>query len=242
MMIENKNWFIQKKAPCEVLCRLESYKEKRSVCFSANNMNPQEAYHFILIGEKDGGLIHQEFSPIHADAKGGIRFYQTFEGEELQYYKYCIFGVIRQGEQMDIIYRGSLVQEKREEVCEALYRHGKGIEPFTPACDEINASWHRVEASYALPEALMCCKEWIDIYGHYIIGKKNDKFYIGIPGRFLQREQPLRRKGVFQLWQPIRGGEDFFDVPDKMTERQMEEIYGYWIAGITSEDVGLVPL
>jgi len=79
-------------------------------------------------------------------------------------------------------------------------------------------------------------------YGHYIVGRKDDRWFLGVPGRFLQKEQPLREEGVFLLWQPIRGGEAFFDCPERMTGKQQEKIFGYWIAEIDTKKGRLWPV
>ena len=77
---------------------------------------------------------------------------------------------------------------------------------------------------------------------HCIFGYSGEECYLGIPGRFLKREQPCREEGWFLLWQPLRGGEAFFDRCESMDRRQQEEIFGYWIAGIDMDTGVLKPL
>lgn len=105
-------------------------------------------------------------------------------------------------------------------------------EIFAKEWDETGSLWSRVSGDEKLPAPLSPYKEWIKKYEHYIIGKGNHRYFAGIPGRFLQCEQPSGEGGRFSLWQPIRGGECFFSDLSELTGTLQEEIYGYWICGI----------
>ena len=50
-------------------------------------------------------------------------------------------------------------------------------------------------------------------HGHFLVGKAMDGSYIGIPGRFLLKEQPAGGRTGFTLWQPLRGGEEMYGAP-----------------------------
>ncbi len=69
-------------------------------------------------------------------------------------------------------------------------------------------------------------------YNHFIIGKGQNRNYIGIPGRFILEEQPAGGETGFTLWQPLRGGETFYKNLGEMEEETAEFIYGYWIAAL----------
>ena len=142
---------------------------------------------------------------------------------------------------MEMIYKGVLFEET-DSIWETLCSRAAGTEAFTSGCDETRANWYKTEEFDLLPEGVRKCQPWMEVYGHYIIGRKEQRWFLGVPGRFLQKEQPLREEGIFLLWQPMRGGEAFFDRPDQMTKKQQEEIFGYWIAEINVEKGILQPL
>lgn len=130
------------------------------------------------------------------------------------------------------------------------------------ANDETESKWHketRIELLRAFcPEGV----ESAERYGHFIIGQREKKrhtendttdmataeekaeirmkaaktcsgnCFIGIPGRFLKSEQPAGGSTGFTLWQPIKGGEDFFENLEELDSELAESIYGYWIAAL----------
>lgn len=116
------------------------------------------------------------------------------------------------------------------------------VEAFAEGWDETGAVWCRVDRSSPLPKSLQPCSNLITTYGHYIIGRNEKERFIGIPGRFLQREQPLRKDRRFTLWQPIRGGEHYFTDLHELTGELAEEIFGYWISAVDMETGEIVPL
>lgn len=113
------------------------------------------------------------------------------------------------------------------------------MDVFAASADETGARWIRITETGQLPEALESCRPLIEKYGHYLVGEKKNRFFAGVPGRFLQAEQPCRETGCFALWQPIRGGEKFFRDPAEMSETLQKEIFGYWI-GEMDRDTGMV--
>jgi hypothetical protein len=72
----------------------------------------------------------------------------------------------------------------------------------------------------------------IEKYGHYLLGRRDDRYFVAIPGRFLRAEQPCREAGLFSLWQPVRGGEAFFDDLETLEGSLAEGIFGYWIGEV----------
>jgi len=170
----------------------------------------------------------------------------------LESYTHCILTAVSEEGEAGVVYRGEtpfyIKERKRihtEAVCnevDRLCRSQIQLEPFSSEYDETGAQWYRINETDSLPDWLKSCKEWIGTYRHYLLGKKEKHYYIGIPGRFLQKEQPCRSEQLFLLWQPIRGGESFFDRPEKMTKRQQEEIFGYWIAELDTGIGKIQPL
>lgn len=105
--------------------------------------------------------------------------------------------------------------------------------------DETGSEWHRQETLELLkkfcPEGYEnACK-----YRHFIIGTSVGKNYIGIPGRFMLSEQPAQGSTGFTLWQPLRGGEWFYDDLESMCDEAAECIYGYWIACLNAETLAI---
>ncbi|MBR5315540.1 MAG: hypothetical protein IKU44_02010 [Firmicutes bacterium] len=256
MVRETKDFCLWKQAVGEANCFLETYKEKRAICFSATNLLPsrllkeehQMTYQLLLIGEDEGGMIHQEFGPLSVSEHGQIRFFQKFFGPSLACYQFCLFVTAKEDEDVRVLYRGALPSYENKQVLLSWEALAEGYEDrglsdvFSADRDETLAIWYRIEEGVALPESMTPYKAYVSLHHHFILGRKEDKYYIGLPGRFLQKEQPCREEGLFQLWQPLRGGESYFDSPETMTEEQQERIFGYWIAEIDIAEDRLKPL
>ena len=102
---------------------------------------------------------------------------------------------------------------------------------MTPAL----CGWHK-ETKIELLESF--CPEGAGLakkYGHFIIGQSADGNFIGIPGRFLKEEQPAEGKTGFTLWQPIRGGEAFYEDLEELEDERADFLYGYWIAALNEK-------
>ena len=228
MRPEPEGAFFAANKTAKPICYVESYKEKRAVFFQCHNLSPREIYYLLLLGECDGQTVYKEFGPLHTSGNGALQHYGTFGGAKLDAYTFCILCAAVGERDMDIIYRGSLFPDKS--LWEKFCQPEKKTNAFTPEYDETDAQWFRLESFDELPKDVQRCLPWMVKYGHYIIGRKGKRFFLGVPGRFLQKEQPLREEEIFLLWQPMRGGEAFFDSPESMTSSQQEEIFGYWIA------------
>ena len=103
------------------------------------------------------------------------------------------------------------------------------------ARDETHSHWHK-ETKIELLESF--CPEGAGLakkYGHFIIGQSADGNFIGIPGRFLKEEQPAEGKTGFTLWQPIRGGEAFYEDLEELEDERADLLYGYWIAALNEK-------
>lgn len=237
---ENESHQFWKVRTEEPVCYVETYKDKRAVFFHGSNLLPGVNYHLILIGGGSGQMEHQDFGPLHTGANGELQCYRTFGGKELEAYEFCLLCAEGDEQEMEIVYKGSLFG--KETAWATLCDREQKIKVFTEECDETGAEWVRVEDLESPPQGAACCLPWIKVYGHYIIGRKGQQFFLGVPGRFLQKEQPLREDGIFLLWQPMRGGEDFFDRPDRMSRQQQEKIFGYWIAEVDVKKNKLRPL
>jgi len=92
--------------------------------------------------------------------------------------------------------------------------------------DRTNARWKRIRDVSSLPLVSPGAHFFAGQYKHYLFGAKPDpegraeEFYIAIPGRFTQEEQPDGGKSGFVYWQPMMGAPE-----DKGS-------YGYWIVAI----------
>ena len=124
----------------------------------------------------------------------------------------------------------------------AAFSEEDAVEIFDAEIDETGARWCRISQIERLPQSLAACSDCIARYGHYTVGKCEDRWFVGVPGRFLQREQPCREQECFLLWQPIRGGEKYFSDLSELTGQLQEEIFGYWIGGIDRESGEILPL
>lgn len=247
MRMENDGFRLWKNGQNEAICVIETYKEKRSIFFSAVNLLPSNflrteadsAYHVMLLGEEDGQLIHQDFGTFYVNQKGEGSFFHKFFGPALSCYTHCLLvAVSGDGKEPTMIYRGEtpfFVPTEPENLWKTCFDWCADQSPsklFSDGMDETGARWYRIPEERTRPAELAACKPLIEKYHHYIVGVGGESYFVGIPGRFLRSEQPCKDEGVFLLWQPLRGGENFFEEPETMTERQQEEIFGYWIAQI----------
>ena len=241
----------------DVVCVLETYKEKRSLFFSVSNLLPshylkteyKREYHVLLLGADESGVIHRDFGSFYVDQRGEGSFFQKFTGPELSSYTHCLLvASAADAERLDIIYRGEtpfFKEKEKSTVWADILRQCDEehvLIPFSSAVDETKASWYKLSVEKQLPALLAGCKSMVEKYKHYIIGRKDERIFVGIPGRFLQIEQPCREENLFLLWQPLRGGEAFFDQKDTMTDWQADEIFGYWIAEVDMQKNCLLSL
>lgn len=109
------------------------------------------------------------------------------------------------------------------------------VNPFDR--DRTGARWKKIVNITNLPLVSPGAHYFATQYRHYIFGAKPDengmaaKFFFGIPGRFLDEEQPDGGKSGFTYWQPIRGADPVFEGYRK-GEHNNRNIYGYWIVAI----------
>lgn len=228
---ESDVWNFKDGPTSKPVCYVESYKDKRAVFFQGNNLLQGVNYHLVLIGSVQGNVLHRNFGPFRVHKGGELQCYKVFHGETLENYEFCLICVERENGQMDIVYKGRLFFHE-DNLWESLCGQANLFQAFSREADETKAQWYRRTDFEKLPAWTENCHPWAKAYGHYIIGRKESRYFLGVPGRFLQKEQPLRDEGVFLLWQPIRGGEDFYDCPENMSRREQEDIFGYWIAEI----------
>ncbi len=76
------------------------------------------------------------------------------------------------------------------------------------AADETKSRWHK-ETDVEILQNF--CREVYPRekkYGHFIIGNSQEKSYIGIPGRFILKEQPHRRLYGYMLMDTERSLEN----------------------------------
>ncbi len=109
------------------------------------------------------------------------------------------------------------------------------VTPFEK--DKTEARWKKIVNITNLPLVSPGAHYFATQYRHYIFGAKPDengmatKFFFGIPGRFLDDEQPDGGKSGFTYWQPIRGVDPVFEGYRK-GERVNRNAYGYWIVAV----------
>ena len=112
------------------------------------------------------------------------------------------------------------------------------VTPFDK--DRTGARWKKIVNITNLPIVSPGAHYFATQYRHYIFGAKADesgmatKFYFGIPGRFLDEEQPDGGKSGFSYWQPIRGAAPVFEGYRK-GERASRSVYGYWIVAVDAK-------
>lgn len=237
---------------------------------SASLMSEEDKeYHLMLMGVDEGELIHRDFGPFFVNQKGEGSFFRKFGGPPLDCYTHCLFlAVDRESGKTETILSGTMpfyrpadaqaadiqtaASQAEEEdsmklpgVWREIAEKNAGAERgdvFSKDRDETQAKWQKITETEQLPEPLKDCSFLIERYGHYLIGRRENRFFVGVPGRFLQAEQPCRENKNFVLWQPIRGGEKFFRDLNEMSEKLQREIFGYWIGEIDRQTGRIVPL
>ncbi|NLX26034.1 MAG: hypothetical protein GXY61_08780, partial [Lentisphaerae bacterium] len=117
-------------------------------------------------------------------------------------------------------------------------RFYEDVNPFGK--DKTGARWKKIVNITNLPLVSPGAHYFATQYRHYIFGAKPDekgaasRFYFGIPGRFLDEEQPDGGKSGFTYWQPIRSEEPVLETGE--TEgRVNRKAYGYWIVAVDAK-------
>lgn len=265
MELMNDQYRMWKGSGDENVCMLESYKEKRSIYFAVGNLLPSSSlaadgnreYRLILMGVSEGELVHKDFGSFFVSPRGDGNFYRKFGGPELTCYTHCILVASeRETGKTETVMSGQTpfgMSEEAEEECafddiwsdciKRLCEDNK-VDIFAAGVDETSAVWHRIARDQALsiPRPMEGSSAQIEKYNHYIIGKNSQGYLVGIPGRFLKSEQPGEGEDAFALWQPIKGGEKYFDHLSQLTGDLQEEIFGYWIGQIDPETGQIFPI
>lgn len=109
----------------------------------------------------------------------------------------------------------------------------ESIAPFSE--DRTQARWKRVANVNNMPIVSPGALWGASKYRHYIFGEGSDRYYFGIPGRFLNEEQPEGGRSGFVLWQPILGAESLGATKAECSLENKMTAYGYWIAVIDKE-------
>ena len=103
--------------------------------------------------------------------------------------------------------------------------------------DKTGARWKKIVNVASLPLVSPGAHYFATQYRHYIFGAKPDEngmasvFYFGIPGRFLDEEQPDGGRSGFTYWQPIKGAEAVSENSRKGGVGS-RNAYGYWIVAV----------
>ncbi|MBN7774129.1 hypothetical protein [Clostridium aminobutyricum] len=119
------------------------------------------------------------------------------------------------------------------EICQRTAKASEFYEIITPFSeDRTRARWRRVANVQNLPIVSPGALWGASKYRHYIFGEGPDKYYFGIPGRFLNEEQPEGGRSGFVLWQPIMGAESLEATKEDCSLENRMTAYGYWIAAI----------
>ncbi|MFV0516194.1 MAG: hypothetical protein ACK5MV_02205 [Aminipila sp.] len=127
-----------------------------------------------------------------------------------------------------------------KEICEKTVKNGEFYDTVTPfSKDKTGAKWKRVANTKNLPIVSPGAMYGATKYRHYIFGEDANLYYLGIPGRYINEEQPESGRSGFVLWQPIVGAESLEATKAECSLENRMTAYGYWIAAIdkTSGDI-----
>lgn len=120
--------------------------------------------------------------------------------------------------------------------CQAIEERAEIYDRMIPfKMDKTQAQWRRVVNLGKFPMVSPGAQYMISRYRHFIFGNGEDYYFIGVPGRFLENEQPEQGASGFVLWQPIMGAENYHADREgaSLADRQMA--YGYWIAAVRKD-------
>lgn len=234
------------------VCIIEEYKEKRAIHLFVSNLTPSLVlsnyrgmkYQVLIMGYDGDSLVHKNLGNVHIGANGNGKLKARFSCDESIRYSYCLLMAVNEktlerenvlvgaaeGESKQVYIEETKLKEPKIEntfiwKLKSAYEECREEVEFSEKVDETGAEFKRVNFDGK--------------HGHYIIGRKIDsekdseRWFIGIPGRFLKGEKPENK--AYSLWQPISGGEEFYDTLENMGEGIEELICGYWIAEIDSE-------
>lgn len=101
------------------------------------------------------------------------------------------------------------------------------VRPFDS--DRTQARWKKIVNVENLPLVSPGAHHFAAQYRHYLFGARPgengmaERFYFGIPGRFLETEQPDGGRSGFTFWQPMRGAD------------REKTAYGYWIVSVDAK-------
>lgn len=129
------------------------------------------------------------------------------------------------------------------EVCQRTAKASEFYEYITPFSeDQTRARWKRIANVQNLPIVSPGALWGASKYRHYIFGEGSDKYFFGIPGRFLNEEQPEGGRSGFVLWQPIMGAESLDATKEDCSLENRMTAYGYWIAAIDKSSGDIVDI
>ncbi|WP_027400313.1 DUF7922 domain-containing protein [Anaerovorax odorimutans] len=120
------------------------------------------------------------------------------------------------------------------------------ISPFD--YDKTGAVWKKIVNVASLPIVSPGAHYFSTQYRHFIFGAKaNEKgdvtnYYFGIPGRFLNEEQPDAGESGFTYWQPIKGMKKVSECKNEEQIKERKNSYGYWIIEIDGKTGNILGL
>lgn len=222
----------------DIFCQIEEYENQRAIYMSVKNLIPsrdlwtdrKEHYQIILLGDNRGQLVYKEFEKFYIERNGEGYAYRRFDGESIECYNWCVLlAVNEETAETTEISRGFIFFMPKGAVCE----------PFSSDIDETKAKWQRIEVDHKMPGWIMGFGDNLEKYKHYIIGTNKENTFVGVPGRFLLEERPKVEGCEHMLWQPIKGGEEYFDNAEEMNQERQNRLFGYWV-GILDQKKGAV--
>ncbi|MEG0829422.1 MAG: hypothetical protein RSD88_02185 [Anaerovoracaceae bacterium] len=218
-------------------------------------------YKLIFFGKKQGETLYHIFGDVNISKRGrGNRKFDfdkdSFEKGDIKDFSVAsIVGVskVDPKEPLYPILRGNISWKKKKAApkktyndyyntyllmnCQSLEQKSEiydDIKPF--AKDVTGAKWKRIGNLNRFPMISPGSSHGISKYRHFIFGTGQEHYFIGIPGRFLEKEQPENGNSGFALWQPIIGAEQFEVEKEGSSLENRQVAYGYWIAKIGRKD------
>lgn len=227
------------------------------------------AYKLILFGKQKEKTIYKVLGSLSINNKGVGESYLSFDpvnidgkGNRFDDYNVAVLVAVsinNTKEPLHPILRGTLPFEEEEKKTVRAARNYSGyyhkfvlstcqdledkrdlydnIIPFKE--DITGAKWKKISKTNRFPIVSPDTQYILSRYRHFIFGIGKQHYFIGVPGRYMEREQPEGGMSGFTFWQPIVGAENYYATEQNAPLKNRQAAYGYWIAAV-SKDNGII--
>jgi hypothetical protein len=231
-------------------------------------LNNDYQYKLVLFGKKKKKTIYKALGDLKVDREGKGESYLRFDpvnidgrGNAFQIYRVALVVALSKTdpkEPLHPVLRGTLEHEEEKPRgrkaknynnyynqyvllgCRAIDENKLKYDRIVPfKKDKTGAQWRRLPSPARFPMVSPDTQYILSRYRHFIFGISKTHYFIGVPGRYLEKEQPEEGRSGFTLWQPILGAESLEAAKENAPMKNRQAAYGYWIAAVDKETGGI---